>query len=79
MNIPSQVYGALSRALEPPRGDPCAFAMVGGLREPDKAALEAEHARLFGRMGCAVLSPYAGVRTQTGLHSALYAYNRFST
>lgn len=74
MSIPSQVYGALSRALAPPRGDPLAFAMLGGLREPDATALEAEHATLFGRMGRPVLSPYAGVRTRMGLHCALQAY-----
>jgi len=68
-----RLFGALARALGPPRGDAAAFPALG-LPVPDAAALESEHVELFGRAGRAVLSPYEGEHRGTRLQDVLAAY-----
>ena len=69
----AETYGALSQALAPAGGDASAFRVLG-LPAPEPAELEAEHVRLFGRAGRAVLSPYEGIHRGTGLREVLAAY-----
>jgi TorA maturation chaperone TorD len=66
-------FGALSRALAPPRGDAAAFPALG-LPAPQPNGLEFEHAALFGRAGRAIVSPYEGVHRGTSMHRVLAAY-----